>query len=92
MSDAWSMSASARVWVSPNMSLRREKTRSAAAELGVKEPTICEGNATRGLNASKPQRLKASSLGAFNREVLGVGSSIRQPTRMQSAHVGNSWP
>ena len=41
MSAAWIMSASTDICVSPNMSLSIEKTRSAAAELGVNEPTIC---------------------------------------------------
>ncbi|MGB1600045.1 MAG: hypothetical protein ACPIOQ_45275 [Promethearchaeia archaeon] len=35
------MSASAEICGSPNINLSIEKTRSAAAELGVKEPTIC---------------------------------------------------
>ena len=41
MSADWIMSASADICVSPNISLSREKTRSAAAELGVNDPTIC---------------------------------------------------
>ena len=45
MSAAWIMSASADVCRSPNISLSSEKTRLAAAELGVKEPTICIASA-----------------------------------------------
>ena len=39
------MSASADICVSPNINLSIEKTRSAAAELGVNEPTICMASA-----------------------------------------------
>ena len=39
MSADWIMSASADICVSPNINLSSEKTRSAAAELGVNEPT-----------------------------------------------------
>ena len=40
MRDAWIMSARADMRVSPKKSLSNEKTRSAAAEFGVKEKTI----------------------------------------------------
>ena len=41
MNAAWIMSMSALICVSPNICLSIENTRSAAAELGVREPTIC---------------------------------------------------
>ena len=41
----WIMSARDDICRSPNISLRSENTRSAAAELGVKEPTICMASA-----------------------------------------------
>ena len=41
MSAVWMMSASAPSCWSPNMALSKEKTRSAAAELGVKAKTVC---------------------------------------------------
>jgi hypothetical protein len=39
------LSARADICVSPNINLSIEKTRSAAAELGVNEPTICIASA-----------------------------------------------
>ena len=45
ISAVWMMSASVSICWSPNMALSMEKTRSAAAELGVKAKTICATSA-----------------------------------------------
>ena len=54
MSDAWIMSVSALSCVSPHMHLRREKTRSAAAELGVNAPTTCMASARSAMQFQLP--------------------------------------
>ena len=48
MSAVWTMSISANICTSPNISLSLENTRSAAAELGVNAPTICIASAQVG--------------------------------------------
>ena len=77
------MSARADICASPNIGLSIEKTRSAAAELGVNEPTICIASAHVGelLAVVRPEaeHVLAEFVGIL--VVIGLAGALGQVSR-----------